>query len=65
MIWMEVVDDTGYQSTSSNYFHGKDDIKTPLGLIAYPWPRMKFGHRSPKKLKDAFNESVQLVKSSS
>ncbi len=64
MIWMEVVDDAWYQSTSSNYFRGKDDIKTPLGLIAYPWPRMKFGHRSPK-IKAAFNESVLLVKSSS
>jgi hypothetical protein len=42
MIWMEVVDDALYQSTSSNYFHGKHDIKMPLGLMAHPWPRMKF-----------------------
>lgn len=27
MKWMEVVDDARYQSTSSNYFHGKHDIK--------------------------------------
>jgi hypothetical protein len=27
MIWMEAVDDARYQSTSSDYFHGKHDIK--------------------------------------